>query len=149
MRYLGKINDVKDLVTKEYVDGKVSGATGTVTSVNGVKPDSSGNITLNVAVTNGGTGATDAATARTNLGITPANIGAIATTAGAIGTTNLADGAITRVKLASDVLGSCPQDWGSSYFPFVDTNNGKVLAIWTQDSTVTHAITSDIFTALP
>jgi hypothetical protein len=25
MRYLGKINDPKDLATKEYVDGKVSG----------------------------------------------------------------------------------------------------------------------------
>lgn len=45
MRYLGKINDVKDLVTKEYVDGKVAGATGTVTSVNNVEP-SNGNIAL-------------------------------------------------------------------------------------------------------
>ena len=26
MRYLGKISDPKDLVTKEYVDGKSSGA---------------------------------------------------------------------------------------------------------------------------
>lgn len=46
MRYLGKINDVKDLVTKEYVDGKVAGATGTVTSVNGVEPDNEGNVAL-------------------------------------------------------------------------------------------------------
>lgn len=46
MRYLGKINDVKDLVTKEYVDSKVSGATGTVTSVNGVEPDGAGNVAL-------------------------------------------------------------------------------------------------------
>lgn len=46
MRYLGKISDVKDLVTKEYVDSKVSGTTGTVTSVNGVEPDGAGNVAL-------------------------------------------------------------------------------------------------------
>lgn len=45
MKYLGKVNDPKDLATKEYVDEKVSGATGTVTSVNGVNP-SNGNIAL-------------------------------------------------------------------------------------------------------
>lgn len=45
MKYLGKVSDPKDLATKEYVDGKVGGATGTVTSVNNVEP-SNGNITL-------------------------------------------------------------------------------------------------------
>lgn len=45
MKYLGKVSDPKDLATKEYVDGKVGGATGTVTSVNNVEPID-GNITL-------------------------------------------------------------------------------------------------------
>lgn len=45
MKYLGKVSDPKDLATKEYVDGKVSGTTGTVTSVNNVEPID-GNITL-------------------------------------------------------------------------------------------------------
>lgn len=97
MRYLGKINDVKDLVTKEYVDGKVAGATGTVTSVNGVEPDSSGNITLNVPsktsdLTNDSGFLSSVATANiTDKAVTAAKI---------------ADSTITQSKMAADSIGT-------------------------------------------
>ena len=60
----------------------------------------------NIAITNGGTGATTADQARTNLGITPANIGALATTEGAVGTINLAAKAITTEKIEDEAITS-------------------------------------------
>lgn len=102
MRYLGKINDSKDLVTKEYVDNASSGSTAIVgLSAGFVKADGSGGLSsvATVPVANGGTGATTAEDALVNLN-------ALSNANGAVGTVNIADDAITADKLGDSSVNS-------------------------------------------
>ena len=102
MRYLGKINDPKDLVTKEYVDNSSSGSTAIVgLSAGFVKADGNGGLSsvATVPVASGGTGATTAEDALVNLN-------ALSNANGAVHTANIADDAITADKLGKGSVNS-------------------------------------------
>lgn len=109
-----------------------------------------------VTVSSGGTGATTAATARSNLGITPANIGALSSAAGAVGTANLgskvvtagkvADGTLTREKMAADVLGIASGRLQTT--PFDAECNGKLYII-APSANLSFTLTSEVLAALP
>ncbi len=112
--------------------------------------------TTALTVDSGGTGATTAAAARSNLGITPANIGALSSAAGAVGTTNLgskvvtaakiADGTLTRDKMAADVLGIA--SGGLQTTPFDAECNGKLYII-APSANLSFTLTSEVLAALP
>lgn len=90
MRYLGKINDSKDLVTKEYVDNASSGSTAIVgLSAGFVKADGSGGLS-SVATVDTASIADDAITAD-KLGDNSVNSLAIA------------EQAVTASKIGTDV----------------------------------------------
>lgn len=90
MRYLGKINDSKDLVTKEYVDNASSGSTALVgLSAGFVKADGSGGLS-SVATVDTASIADDAITAD-KLGDNSVNSLAIA------------EQAVTASKIGTDV----------------------------------------------
>lgn len=90
MRYLGKINDPKDLVTKEYVDNSSSGSTAIVgLSAGFVKADGSGGLS-SVATIDTANIADDAITAD-KLGDNSVNSLAIA------------EQAVTASKIGTDV----------------------------------------------
>lgn len=90
MRYLGKINDSKDLVTKEYVDNASSGSTALVgLSAGFVKADGSGGLS-SVATVDTASIADDAITAD-KLGDNSVNSLAIA------------EQAVTASKIGADV----------------------------------------------
>lgn len=90
MRYLGKINDPKDLVTKEYVDNSSSGSTAIVgLSAGFVKADGSGGLS-SVATISTANIADDAITAD-KLGDNSVNSFAIA------------EQAVTASKIGTDV----------------------------------------------
>ena len=90
MRYLGKINDPKDLVTKEYVDNSSSGSTAIVgLSAGFVKADGSGGLS-SVATVDTASIADDAITAD-KLGDNSVNSLAIA------------EQAVTASKIGTDV----------------------------------------------
>ena len=90
MRYLGKINDPKDLVTKEYVDNASSGSTALVgLSAGFVKADGSGGLS-SVATVDTASIADDAITAD-KLGDNSVNSLAIA------------EQAVTASKIGTDV----------------------------------------------
>ena len=90
MRYLGKINDSKDLVTKEYVDNASSGSTALVgLSAGFVKADGSGGLS-SVATIDTASIADDAITAD-KLGDNSVNSLAIA------------EQAVTASKIGTDV----------------------------------------------
>lgn len=104
--------------------------------------DGSTNIDITtIPIKNGGTDATTAEDARTNLGITPANIGALSTTNGAVGTNNIADGAITGSKIATETI------LNANYAPGSITrnklaNDARYLPIIERDSNQSIYITS-------
>ena len=141
MRYLGKINDVKDLVTKEYVDGKVAGA-GTVTSVNGVEPDSSGNITLAIPsktsdLTNNSGFLSSVATANIiDKAVTAAKI-ADSTITG----TQIAANAITSAKIASGAVGTNQLATGAANSAVLASN--AVITAKITDKAITTAKIND------
>ena len=94
MKYLGKITDDKDLVTKEYVDNAVAGGGGggTVTSV-GITEGSGISVSGSPVTTSGNitVGHSNSTTARTTQAIYPVKIDAqghisASGTAAAIGT---------------------------------------------------------------
>lgn len=90
MRYLGKISDPKDLVTKEYVDSSSSGSSALVgLSAGFVKADGSGGLS-SVATINTASIADDAITAD-KLGDASVNSAAIAKQA------------VTAAKIGADV----------------------------------------------
>lgn len=90
MRYLGKINDPKDLVTKEYVDSSSSGSSALVgLSAGFVKADGSGGLS-SVATVDTASIADDAITAD-KLGDASVNSAAIAKQA------------VTAAKIGADV----------------------------------------------
>lgn len=90
MRYLGKVNDPKDLVTKEYVDNASSGSTAIVgLSAGFVKADGSGGLS-SVATVDTASIADDAITAD-KLGDNSVNSLAIA------------EQAVTASKIGTDV----------------------------------------------
>ncbi len=90
MRYLGKINDSKDLVTKEYVDNASSGSTAIVgLSAGFVKADGSGGLS-SIATVDTASIADDAITAD-KLGDSSVNSLAIA------------EQAVTASKIGTDV----------------------------------------------
>ena len=102
MRYLGKISDPKDLVTKEYVDNASSGGSAiSGLSAGFVKADGNGGLSsiATVPVANGGTGATTAEDALVNLN-------ALSNANGAVHTANIADDAITADKLGDGSVNS-------------------------------------------
>ena len=90
MRYLGKINDSKDLVTKEYVDNASSGSTAIVgLSAGFVKADGSGG--LSSVATIGTANIADDAITADKLGDSSVNSLAIA------------EQAVTASKIGTDV----------------------------------------------
>lgn len=90
MRYLGKINDPKDLVTKEYVDNSSSGSTALVgLSAGFVKADGSGG--LSSVATIGTANIADDAITADKLGDNSVNSLAIA------------EQAVTASKIGTDV----------------------------------------------
>lgn len=90
MRYLGKINDPKDLVTKEYVDNSSSGSTAIVgLSAGFVKADGSGG--LSSVATIGTANIADDAITADKLGDNSVNSLAIA------------EQAVTASKIGTDV----------------------------------------------
>ncbi len=90
MRYLGKINDSKDLVTKEYVDNASSGSTALVgLSAGFVKADGSGG--LSSVATIGTANIADDAITADKLGDNSVNSLAIA------------EQAVTASKIGTDV----------------------------------------------
>lgn len=90
MRYLGKINDSKDLVTKEYVDNASSGSTALVgLSAGFVKADGSGGLS-SVATVDTASIADDAITAD-KLGD------------GSVNSAAIAEQAVTAAKIGADV----------------------------------------------
>lgn len=90
MRYLGKINDPKDLVTKEYVDNSSSGSTAIVgLSAGFVKADGSGG--LSSVATIGTENIADDAITADKLGDNSVNSLAIA------------EQAVTASKIGTDV----------------------------------------------
>lgn len=90
MRYLGKINDPKDLVTKEYVDSSSSGSSALVgLSAGFVKADGSGGLS-SVATIDTASIADDAVTAD-KLGN------------GSVNSVAIAEQAVTAAKIGTDV----------------------------------------------
>lgn len=90
MRYLGKINDPKDLVTKEYVDSSSSGSSALVgLSAGFVKADGSGGLS-SVATVDTASIADDAVTAD-KLGN------------GSVNSVAIAEQAVTAAKIGTDV----------------------------------------------
>lgn len=90
MRYLGKINDPKDLVTKEYVDSSSSGSSALVgLSAGFVKADGSGGLS-SVATIDTASIADDAITAD-KLGN------------GSVNSVAIAEQAVTAAKIGTDV----------------------------------------------
>ena len=90
MRYLGKINDPKDLATKEYVDNASSGSTAIVgLSAGFVKADGSGGLS-SVATVDTASIADDAITAD-KLGN------------GSVNSAAIAEQAVTAAKISTDV----------------------------------------------
>lgn len=90
MRYLGKINDPKDLVTKEYVDSSSSGSSALVgLSAGFVKADGSGGLS-SVATIDTANIADDAITAD-KLGN------------GSVNSVAIAEQAVTAAKIGTDV----------------------------------------------
>ena len=97
MRYLGKISDPKDLVTKEYVDNASSGGSAiSGLSAGFVKADGNGGLSsiATVPVANGGTGATTAA----DDAITADKLGD-----GSVNSMAIAEQAVTAAKIGPDV----------------------------------------------
>lgn len=100
MRYLGKISDPKDLVTKEYVDNASSGGSAiSGLSAGFVKADGNGGLS-SVATVDTASIADDAITAD-KLGDGSVNSAAIANKA--VTTEKIATGAVTADKLANNI----------------------------------------------
>lgn len=100
MRYLGKISDPKDLVTKEYVDNASSGGSAIAgLSAGFVKSDGNGGLS-SVATVDTASIADDAITAD-KLGDGSVNSAAIANKA--VTTEKIATGAVTADKLANNI----------------------------------------------
>lgn len=100
MRYLGKISDPKDLVTKEYVDNASSGGSAIAgLSAGFVKSDGNGGLS-SVATVDTASIADDAITAD-KLGDGSVNSAAIANKA--VTTEKIAAGAVTADKLANNI----------------------------------------------
>lgn len=100
MRYLGKISDPKDLVTKEYVDNASSGGSAIAgLSAGFVKADGNGGLS-SVATVDTASIADDAITAD-KLGDGSVNSAAIANKA--VTTEKIVGGAVTADKLANNI----------------------------------------------
>ena len=100
MRYLGKISDPKDLVTKEYVDNSSSGGSAIAgLSAGFVKADGNGGLS-SVATIGTASIANDAITAD-KLGDASVNSAAIANKA--VTTEKIVEGAVTADKLANNI----------------------------------------------
>ena len=100
MRYLGKISDPKDLVTKEYVDNASSGGSAiSGLSAGFVKADGNGGLS-SVATVDTASIADDAVTAD-KLGDGSVNSAAIANKA--VTTEKIVGGAVTADKLANNI----------------------------------------------
>ena len=100
MRYLGKISDPKDLVTKEYVDNTSSGGSAIAgLSAGFVKADGNGGLS-SIATIDTASIADDAITAD-KLGDGSVNSAAIANKA--VTTEKIVGGAVTADKLANNI----------------------------------------------
>ena len=100
MRYLGKISDPKDLVTKEYVDNTSSGGSAiSGLSAGFVKADGNGGLS-SIATIDTASIADDAITAD-KLGDGSVNSAAIANKA--VTTEKIVGGAVTTDKLANNI----------------------------------------------
>ena len=101
MRYLGKISDPKDLVTKEYVDGSSSGSSAIVgLSAGFIKADGNGGLS-SVATIDTASIADDAITAD-KLGDGSVNSATIANKA--VTTEKIAVGAVTGNQIADESI---------------------------------------------
>ena len=100
MRYLGKISDPKDLVTKEYVDNASSGDSAIAgLSAGFIKADGNGGLS-SIATIDTASIADDAITAD-KLGDVSVNSAAIANKA--VTTEKIVGGAVTADKLANNI----------------------------------------------